>query len=231
VSLADPRFAGSRNVLCYNFIQMLNKANSKFRAISGLATVLVLLLGVGCRGFFVNPTLSTLTVGPTTPTIQQGTTLQMAATGTFNDGSTKSLAGSAFWSTSDSTIASVNTTGLVTGVSTGTATITAASGTISGSTTVTVSLGNITSIVLTPMNTSTTQGSTVQYTATAMTSDGKTHDITSSATWSSSNTAAGTINSNGLFTAVTNATTLPQVTTISAASDNVTGQTTLTLSH
>ncbi|PYX62695.1 MAG: hypothetical protein DMG74_19860, partial [Acidobacteria bacterium] len=60
-----------------------------------LCLVFIALLGmifaVGCRGFFVNPTLTTVTVGPSTPSIQQGKTLQMTATGTFDDGSTKTL--------------------------------------------------------------------------------------------------------------------------------------------
>ena len=89
----------------------------KVHSFSILAVLLLFALATGCKGFFVNPTLSTLTVGPTTPHIQQGTTLQMAATGTYNDGSTKDLTRTAFWSTSDSTIASVNASGLVTGVS------------------------------------------------------------------------------------------------------------------
>jgi hypothetical protein len=208
---------------------MFIKQNPKFQLLSGL--IAILAFGAGCRGFFVNPTLSTLAVGPATPTIQQGSTLQMAATGTYNDGSTKSLTGSAFWSTSDATIASVNTTGLVTGVSIGSGvTITAAVGTVSGSTTVTVQLGNITSIALVPATKSITQGSTLQYTATATTSDGKTQDITKSATWSSSNSSAGTISSSGFFTSATGL-TADQPTTISAASDNVTGTATLTVTH
>ena len=102
------------------------------------------------------------------------------------------------------------------------------SGSISGSTTVTISLGNVTAIALLPTNSSTTQGSTVQFSATATTSDGKTHDVTSSAMWNSSNTTAGTISSSGFFTAA--ATVNPaQTTTISATSGNITGQTILTV--
>ena len=190
---------------------------------------LALAFGAGCRGFFVNPTLSTLTVGPTTPTFQQGSTLQMAATGTYNDGTTQDLTSKAFWSTSDSTIASINTTGLVTGVSPGTATITAASGTVSGSTTVTIALANITSIAVTPTSSSTPVGTTVQFHATATLAGGTTQDITSSVTWSSSNTSAGTIDASGLFTSVTTGIPPNQITTISATSGVITGQATLTV--
>ncbi len=160
-----PRAKYLRNVLCYNLLRTkpnvvrvtrrsdfsnMNKQSRKFQLLAGSIALLMVAMGIGCRGFFVNPTLSTLTVGPTTPTFQQGSTLQMAATGTFNDGTTQDLTNKAFWSTSDSTIASITTTGLVTGVSPGTATITAASGTVSGSTTITIALANITSIAVTP---------------------------------------------------------------------------------
>ena len=199
---------------------MFMKQSREFQLLSGLILFLALISGIGCTGFFVNPTLSTLTVGPSTPTIVQGSTLQMTATGTFNDGSIKTLTNSAFWSTSDSTIASVGTTGLVTGVAPGTATITAESGTTVGSTTVTIQLGNITSIAVMPQSNSIKVGGTVQLKAVATTSNGTTDDITNSATWASSNTNAGTINSSGLFTAVTTLTS-PQTTIITATSGNI----------
>ncbi len=207
----------------------MNKQSRKFQLLAGSIALLMVAMGIGCTGFFVNPTLSTLTVGPTTPTFQQGSTLQMAATGTFNDGTTQDLTNKAFWSTSDSTIASITTTGLVTGASPGTATITAASGTVSGSTTITIALANITSIAVTPTSSTITEGSTQQYKAVATLAGGTTQDITSSVTWATSNASAGTINSSGLFTAVTTGIPPNQVTTISATSGVITGQATLTV--
>ncbi len=207
----------------------MHKQNRKFQLLNGLIAIVALAFAVGCRGFFVNPTLSTLTVGPTTPTFQQGSTLQMAATGTFNDGTTQDLTSKAFWSTSDSTIASINTTGLVTGVSPGQATITAASGTVSGSTTITIALANITSIAVTPTSSTKTEGSTQQYKAVATLAGGTTQDITSSVTWATSNPSAGTIDSSGLFTTVTTGIPPDQTTTITATSGLITGQATLTV--
>jgi trimeric autotransporter adhesin len=110
-----------------------------------------LALAISCTGFFVNPTLTTITVDPPTPSVDQGATQQMTATGTFQDGSTSTLQGSTScsgntvcWSSSDTTVATISTGGLVTGVGQGTATITAASGAITGTTTATVILSNIT---------------------------------------------------------------------------------------
>jgi uncharacterized protein YjdB len=49
----------------------------------------------------------------------------MTVTATFNDGSTQNVATGSAWTSSAPAVASVSSTGLVTGVSAGTATITA----------------------------------------------------------------------------------------------------------
>ncbi len=69
----------------------------QLQLLAALATLFLLALAIGCTGFFVNPTLTGVTVGPTA-TIQQGKTVQMTATGTYNDGSTKTITSGVFWS-------------------------------------------------------------------------------------------------------------------------------------
>jgi trimeric autotransporter adhesin len=154
-------------------------------------TLLLLLAGVGCTGFFVNPTLTGITVGPTA-TIQQSKTVQMSATGTYDDGTTKTLTKGLFWSSDTQSIATVNgSTGLVTGVSPGTATITGASGSVGGTATITVTIANLTSIKVTPTNQSITAGNTETFVATG-TANGQQVVITDSVTWSfSPSTATG----------------------------------------
>jgi trimeric autotransporter adhesin len=120
----------------------------KLRLAGAFATLLIFALGVGCTGFFVNPTVSSITVDPPTPTVgfgQGATTIQMTAVATYNDGSTGNLTGGtsctgsvACWSSSDTSVATISTGGVLTGVSAGTATITAASGSVTGTTTATV---------------------------------------------------------------------------------------------
>ncbi|MDX2010250.1 MAG: Ig-like domain-containing protein [Myxococcaceae bacterium] len=87
-------------------------------------------------------TLVSVTVGPTSPTVAQGGTRQLTATGSYSDGSTQDLTETVTWSSSTSGVASVSnasgTRGLVSGLSAGSATITATSGSVSGSTGVTV---------------------------------------------------------------------------------------------
>jgi uncharacterized protein YjdB len=186
------------------------------------AVLLLVAFGAGCRGFFVQPTLSSIAVGPAAPTIETGSTnntVQMTAFGTFNDGSTGNP--SVVWSSSEPSIATVSTGGLVTSVATGTSTITATANinpTISGSQTVTVTVGCITSIILNPAGVVTLSAggvnNTQAYTAKANTCNGQI-DITDTATWTSSNTSAATVNV-GLVTAVAAGTT-----NITAAAGNI----------
>jgi hypothetical protein len=170
--------------------------------IFAIATTLMLLAaGVGCTGFFVNPTLTGITVGPTA-TIQQSKTVQMTATGTYNDGSTKTLTSGIFWSSDTQSVATVNSsTGLVTGVSPGTSTITGASGTQTGTATITVTIANLTAITVTPANQTIVSGNTEQFKATG-TANGQPVVITDSVTWSfSPSSATGvSISSSGLLT-------------------------------
>jgi len=49
-------------------------SKKKVQIASAFVTLLLCALAVGCKGFFVNPTLTTVTVGPTA-TINQGGTV------------------------------------------------------------------------------------------------------------------------------------------------------------
>jgi hypothetical protein len=154
------------NLLCYNlyaplwtaatgsflggFPNMLS-SKKKLQLVAAFATLFLFAVVVGCNGFFVDPVLTSVAVGPTA-TINQGATVQESAIGTYNDGSTKTLGSGVQWSSSASTIASVTTAGLVTGASPGSATITAAYQTTSGTSAITVSLGNVTAIKITPQS-------------------------------------------------------------------------------
>lgn len=114
-----------------------------------LLTALIILLcvaGAGCRGFFVNPKLTSLTLSPSTLNLQVGTSQQITATGNFDDGSTKNLTGTSSWSSADPTHVQVSPTGLATGVAntTSAVTVTATNGAFSGTSSVTVGATTIT---------------------------------------------------------------------------------------
>jgi uncharacterized protein YjdB len=63
---------------------------------------------------------------------------QLTATGTFSDGSTFNLTGQVTWSSSNTSVATVNSSGLATAVGAGTVTITAQYGSTSATTTLAV---------------------------------------------------------------------------------------------
>jgi hypothetical protein len=80
------------------------------------------------------------------------------------------------------------------------------------------------SILVTPANASIVVGTTQQFTATGSYSDNTTKNITSSVTWSSSNTGVATISNTGLATSIAAGST-----TIKAALASISGSTTLTV--
>ena len=47
----------------------------------------ILALAVSCKGFFVNPTLTSIVISPTAPQVAVGTTATMQVFGTYDDGS------------------------------------------------------------------------------------------------------------------------------------------------
>src|SRR5579872_4358378 len=86
----------------------------RFRRKLGLIVAISsLAIATGCTGFFVNPTLSSLTIGPQDQTITTAQTLQMSATGTYSDGSTQDLTGKVNWSSDTTSCASINSAGVV----------------------------------------------------------------------------------------------------------------------
>ncbi len=89
----------------------------------------------------VTSPLTAIAVNPINPTVSFAahTTEQFSATATFGDGSTLDITNSATWNSSDTTVATINTTGLATLTGkVGTTTIKATSGTVSNTSLMTV---------------------------------------------------------------------------------------------
>ena len=143
------------------------------------------------------PELVSLAVTPANASIPLGSTQQFTATGTYSDGSHQNLTAAATWSSSATAIATVNNTagskGLADSHAVGTTTVTATYGTVSGSTTLTVTGVSLVAIQVTPANPVVALGTPKQFTATGTYSDGSQQDITTAVTWSSSDTTIATI--------------------------------------
>ena len=173
----------------------MSSTMQKLRLAGAFAALATFGFTLGCRGFFVNPTLTTVTVGPTGFTLPVGSTQQMTATGTYNDGSTKTLTSGVVWTSSDGAVAAVSSSGRVAGVAAGTATITAQSGTITGTASITVSLTNVTGLTISPTSQSVRMnGGTTTFQAFATISGSSTPvDVSAQASWSISTPANYTL--------------------------------------
>ncbi|HEV7816453.1 MAG TPA: Ig-like domain-containing protein, partial [Janthinobacterium sp.] len=84
------------------------------------------------------PTLVSIAVTPANATVAVGATQQYTATGTTSDGKTAALKTGVTWSTTGNFASIVAATGIATGTALGVETVTATSGTVSGSTSLTV---------------------------------------------------------------------------------------------
>ena len=148
-----------------------------------------------------------IAVTPGNPTVPVNTAQQLAATGTNSDASTCDITDLVTWSSSTIANATVSAGGLVKGVAAGSATITAALGSVTGSTAVTVTAPSITSISVTPDDMTLAIGVGEQYIASAIYSDGSIQDLVTGVTWTSSNTSVATVDSDGLATTLAAGTT------------------------
>lgn len=178
-----------------------------------------------------NPVLQSITLYPSNPTIPQlGQTTQFIALAVYSPPSNNNVLTSvATWASSNAAIATVSSSGLATAVSCGSTTITAEYQGVIGQMQLTVlCTGNQTlqSITVLPSSPTVPQiGQTTQFSALGTLVQGGQTDLTTSATWSSSDTQVATINSSGLATAVSCGTS-----TVSAESQNVVGTTLLNVS-
>jgi hypothetical protein len=172
--------------------------------------------------------LSSIALSPLNPSIGLGTTQQFTATGTYTDGSTQNITTTVAWSSSSPAVATISnaagTNGLASSVNAGQSTITATLGSVTGSTTLTVNAAALSSIALSPLNSSIVLGTTQQFTATGTYTNGSTQDLSSSALWSSSDSTIFTVNATGLAASLTTGTA-----TITATANGVSGSTNLTV--
>lgn len=147
--------------------------------------------------------LQSIALIPVNPTINIGGTQQFIAMGTFSNNTTRDITAVSTFASATPAVASINpTTGLALGVTTGTSVITATSGALSGSTTLTVNPVILSSIALTPQAPSLQIGATRQLTVTATYSNGTTADVTSTSTFSSATAANASVGTAGLVTGV-----------------------------
>jgi hypothetical protein len=156
--------------------------------------------------------------------LAKGRTLQLTAIGTFSDTSTQDLTGTVTWSSATPAAATLSAGGLARAVEVGTSVLSATSGLISGSTTLTVGPAVLESIALSPGSPTIAKGLTQQFVAMGTLSDGSTQNLSATATWGSATGVVASVSTAGLATALSVGTS-----SISATSGLIVGSTTLTV--
>jgi uncharacterized protein YjdB len=170
------------------------------------------------------PVVTTVTVAPASASVLAGSTVNLQATVRDQYGAV--MAGqSIIWSTGNAAAATVNSSGVVTGVAAGSATITATVSGKSGTAAITVTAPPVvTTITVAPVSASVMTGSTVSLQATVRDQYGAVM-TGQTVTWSSNNLLAATVNSSGVVTGVAIGSA-----TITATASSISGTSTVTVS-
>lgn len=150
-----------------------------------------------------NAVITGISISPTTPSTPKGTPVTFTATATYSNGATGNASGSVIWASSDTAVATLNTTGVASSLAQGSTTIFAsANGITSNSAILTVTAPVLTAVAITPTTANLTVGSTQQLIATGTYTDGLTAEISSSVVWTLSNSAVASVGSTGLVSAL-----------------------------
>lgn len=205
------------------------------RAVSnGMATITasIGMISGSAQVMVSAPTMTGLVMFPPMQKVPVGTYVYPSVSATFSDGTTQDMTGDATWTSSTPAVATVDSQqgyAYVTTLSPGVATITAKlSSGQSATMTVTVTNAAVTSVQITPAQTSVAVGSIFQLQATGVFSDLSVQDESYSASWTSSDPTIATVGddyySKGTVTA-----NAPGTVTISANFNGVIGKTTVTV--
>ena len=235
-ALAYENAHSNRHLSC-----IMAQATSRTNLVKPLLAPIVLVclsLFIGCGAGSLGPgvgapggggssgSLVSIAVTPADADLLLCAVQQYTATGTYSDNSTKDITATVTWSSSDTTVASIDGGGLATALARGSTTISATSGSVTGSTTLTVQPTVLTSITVRPVNKKIAQLTSQQFQAIGTYTDGSTHNLTQQVSWSSSNTAVATITIGGRAHTLT-----PGTTTITATLGSISGSTPLRVSN
>jgi hypothetical protein len=143
------------------------------------------------------PTIASISVTPSTASVPITSTLPLAVTATYSDGSTLVVTSATSYSSSATSIAIVSSSGVVTALRAGTATITATVSGQSATATIAVPQAALVSIAVTPAAKTLQAGAVQQLTVTGTYNEGSQANVTAGSTFASSNPAVATIGAAG----------------------------------
>jgi uncharacterized protein YjdB len=145
-------------------------------------------------------TLQSISIDPPAPTLANGSSVSLVATGVFSDGSKQDVTQLVTWASSDSTVAAVTVSASgakLSGAKPGSATVSATLLKLSASATVTITAAVLQSLDITPSHPTLPVGINTAFQATGTYSDNSTQDVSSQVTWSVSNASVATVDAAG----------------------------------
>lgn len=148
----------------------------------------------------VDLTVSQIQIIPATVQLAIGTTTKLTAIATFADQSTQDVSSQVGWLSSNTAVATVDSTGLVTGVAAGSTTLSASLLGVTASTSIQVNNTSVSALQVIPAVTTIALGTRSQLQAIATFGDGSTQDVSSQVQWSSNDPFIASVDSLGLVT-------------------------------
>ena len=167
------------------------------------------------------PVLASVVVAPSSQSLPQGLDLQFSAIGVLSDGTPEDRTASAVWMSSDLAVATINTTGLASGIAQRATTISATVEGLTGSTVLTVAPPAPASLEVAPNPGSVPAGLALQLNSVATFTDDSIGDVSAVATWESSRADVATVDQTGLAVGVQVGTTTITATLLSVVGSAV----------
>ncbi len=143
-------------------------------------------------------TIVSLVLEPAHQDVAVGGVVQVNAFAIYTFGPRVDVTTQVTWTTTDTTLATINTSGQISGLAEGTVGIHAKLGSLTASATVDVRARKLVAIQVTPALATVAIGGTQAYVATGNYDDGTTNDLTATAQWVSTDPAAVSVDATGL---------------------------------
>jgi Big-like domain-containing protein len=183
----------------------------------------------GCRLVSYSLRVTSLSMTPGSVSIAATTTQRFTVSATYNDESARDVTGEAAWTSSDPAVATVDGSGVATPLHAGTTTITATMEGHSASSTLTVTNALLQSVEVLPAAPSIPNGTGLQFSASGHFDDGSTQDLTTQATWTSSDSSVSIGDAAGSKGRAASTALGAASSTITATLGAISGSTTLTV--
>ncbi|NQZ02742.1 MAG: Ig-like domain-containing protein, partial [Bdellovibrionales bacterium] len=161
---------------------------------AGGSNVVASFSGVSAQRYIsvVSGSLVSLEISPNNPALSVGDSLQMSATGIYDSGSSQDLTAASGWSSSDSAVVSVSSTGQVSALASGSATLQASYGAVTQTMNLTVDSETLQSIEISPVLFTGATGDSQSYSVVGIYSDSSVRDLTDLASFSSGDLSKAT---------------------------------------